>query len=297
MAKLGYYVAVMFLKSLALLPYSALYAISNGLYFLVYHVFGYRKKVVINNLKNSFPQYTSQQIEEVTRKFYRHFCDTIVEIIKLLHVSEKQLDKRVTFKNLEHLQQFHQEEKSVTVLMSHYANWEYIPFISCKLQAASASIYHVLKNQDFDTLMKEMRGQFGLHLFPMETALRSLVSLRKKCGDYIVGVIADQTPHSEYNRVWLRFLNQDTYVYMGPEKIATKFNHAVAYMKMTKPKRGHYILEVVPVIENAKESRPFEIIKTYYSMLEKQINDKPEFWLWTHRRWKHNRKEDEVLIK
>lgn len=297
MAKLGYYFTSAFLKLLAFLPSPLLYGISTGLYFIVFYVVGYRKKVVKNNLINSFPNYNSTQIDDVTRKFYRHFCDTIVEIIKLLHVSEKQLDKRITFKNIEHLQQFHQQKKSVTVLMSHYANWEYIPFISCKLDAASASIYHVLKNKEFDTLMKRMRGQFGLKLFPMETALRSLIGLQKKQGDYIVGVIADQSPHSEYNRVWLRFLNQDTYVFMGPEKIATKFNHAVAYMKMTKPKRGHYVLEVVPVLDNAKNAEPFEIIKTYYQLLEEQINEQPEFWLWTHRRWKHTRIEHELLIQ
>lgn len=296
MAKIGYYFAVAFLKFLAWMPFWVLYGVSNFLFVLIFNVFGYRKKVVETNLRNSFPDYSNSQIEVVTRKFYRHFCDTIVEIIKLLHVSEKQLDKRISFKNIEHLHKFHEQGKSVTVLMSHYANWEYIPFISCKLEAASASIYHVLKNQDFDDLMKKMRGQFGLKLFPMESSLRSLINLQKEAGDYIVGVIADQTPHSEFNRTWLTFLNQETYVYMGPEKIATMFNHAVAYMKMTKPRRGHYVLEVVPVMENAKESEPFEIISTYYKLLGNQIKEQPELWLWTHRRWKHKRNDDEPLI-
>lgn len=296
MAKIGYYILSSFLWTMAWLPLSVLYLLSNGLYYTIYYIVGYRKKIVIENLSKAFPEKSSEEIEVLTKKFFRHFCDTIVEILKLMHTSEKQMDKRISFKNIEILQKYHDEGKPVTALMSHYANWEYIPFISCKLNAASASIYHRLRNKDFDELMLGMRGQFGLRLFPMATTFRELIKLKKECGDYVLGVIADQIPHNENTRSWFKFLNQETAAFMGAEKIATRFNHAVVFMKMSKNRRGHFVIEVVPVAENAADLKPYELTLTYHKLLEDQIKEKPELWLWSHRRWKKTRRADEKLI-
>lgn len=296
MAKVGNYILYSFLWILTLLPLSVLYLLSNLMYYVTYYLVGYRKKVVVDNLSNSFPEKEAKEIELLAKKFFRHFCDTVVEILKLMHTSEKRMDKRITFKNLDHLQKFHTQGKAVTALMSHYANWEYIPFIACKLNAASASIYHPLRNKEFDGIMKEMRGQFGLRLFSMASTFRELIKLKKERGDYVLGVIADQVPHSETQRFWFKFLNQETPAFLGAEKIATRFNHAVVFIKMSKVKRGHFVIEVVPVADNAQDLKPYEITLKYHELLEDQIKERPELWLWSHRRWKKKRRADEKII-
>lgn len=297
MAKIGYYLFYSFLWLITWLPIAVLYLFSDVFYYLTYYVVGYRKKVVMENLSKSFPNKSQKELEAISKKFFRHFCDTVVEIIKLIHTSEKQLDKRITFKNIDHFKKFHEEGRSVTALMSHYANWEYIPFISCKLKAVSASIYHPLNNTDFDKVMIDVRGQFGLKLFSMAKAYRSLISLQREFGAYVVGMISDQAPPHGDNRFWLNFLNQDTAAFMGAEKIATRYNHGVVFMKMSKPKRGHYVIEIVPVTDNAKEMKEFELTLKYHELLEKQIVERPELWLWSHRRWKRKRPKNEKLIR
>ncbi len=297
MAKLGFYLIYSVFWLLAWLPLPVLYVFSDIFFIIIYYGIGYRKKVVWNNLRNSFPEKTDAEIKVLQRKFFRHFCDLFVEILKLMHMPLKVMTKRSKFENLDYIHQALKDGKSVIAYMSHYANWEYIPFVSSFLEKPSASIYHPLRNPYFDKVFNKIRGQYGLQLFPMKTAFRSIIKMRKEAGQYVVGVISDQAPPNANNRLWVPFLNQDTATFLGGEKMAQSGENVVVYFQMRKVKRGYYVTEIVPMSETPKDLPEYALTLQYHKILEDQIKAQPELWLWSHRRWKRKRPEDENLIK
>lgn len=296
MARIGFYLFYAFFWVITWLPLPVLYVLSDICYVIVFYIVGYRKKVVLENLKNSFPEKSEAEILKLRKKFYHHLCDLFIEIQKLMHMPMRVMKKRSRFENLEYLQKALDEGRNITAYMSHFANWEYIPFMASAIPNPSASIYHPLHNPYFDAFYTKIRGQYGLRLFPMKSAFRSLIQMKRDYGTYLIGVISDQTPPDGTNRLWLNFLNQDTATFLGGEKIATKSNDIVVYFKMEKIKRGYYVTTVVPLTENPVALKEFELTRMYHKVLEQQIKDNPEYWLWTHRRWKRKRPKNEKLI-
>ena len=265
-----------------------LYIISDILYLIAYKILGYRKKVVQNNLKNSFPEKTESELEEIKKKFYRHFFDIIVETIKSVSANKYFYRKHITINNIELLDKYHKKNQTVVLALAHFGNWEWGNIrLSIESKQKLIGIYKVLNNDFFNTLMKDMREKFGTEMVSMENTFRYLVKNKNECK--IIGLLADQSPIKNESNYWTHFLNQETSVYLGPEKIAKKFNYPVLFCSMKKVKRGHYEVFIEELCTNPEKTTEGEITSLYLRKMEQTINENPEYWLWTHRRWKHKK--------
>ena len=288
MGTLGYFVALPFIYGISLLPFPLLYLLSDGIYFLIYKVLGYRKEVVMTNLRNSFPEKDEAELKAIASKFYLWFCDLTLETLKTLTISPEEVRKRVEFRGKDILQQYAREKRSVILVLGHYGNWE--------LAGARYSqerdipqlhvIYHPLANARFDRLMHHMRTRHGTKLYTMRETSKAMIRDR----DLLTATafIADQTPSPE-RAYWMTFLNQDTPVFQGTEALAKKLNKPVIYISITRPERGYYCMSMETLVDDPTRTRDGEITEIHTRRLERDIRKYPELWLWTHRRWKHKR--------
>ncbi len=276
---------------ISLLPFPILYGISNFLFFIFYYVAGYRKKVVLGNIQRSFPNKTAKEQEEICRKFYKHFCDLILESLKAFTISEKAVLKRVTCKNPEAIDKYFEQGRSVIIAGGHFNNWEIFAVAVDKLiKHHVVGIYKPLSNVYFDEKMRKTRGKYGLEMISTKKIKRYLDDNTNVLTATIFAI--DQSPSNPNSAYWTTFLSQDTAVLFGTEKYAKDYNHVVVYGRINKEKRGHYSFEFFDVTENPQETAYGEITEKTTRMLETDIYEHPEFWLWSHRRWKHKRPVD-----
>ncbi len=274
---------------MGLFPLKFLYVVSDFTYFIIFYIIRYRREVVFENLENSFPEKSPAGIRAVAKGYYRHLCDLIVESIYQRRMGEDEIKRRVTYNNPEVIQKYYDEGKHVAAVMGHYCNWEWIYGFPLITRYKCITIYKQLKSRVFDKLMFDMRSRFGAELVPMKKAFRKIYDYDKKGIPTITDFIADQTPSRGNTLYWVDFMNQDTPVYLGAERIAKKMNMAVVYFKMNKIRRGYYEVDFIPLYDNAAETSDYEITNAHVARLEQQINDQPEYWLWSHRRWKIKR--------
>lgn len=273
---------------ISFLPYFLLYRLSDFTFFVMYHLIGYRKKVVLNNIKNSFPNLTGTEHQQIMNKFYHHFCDIIVETLKGFTISEKQLNKRFRVRDRTLVDKFYDEDKDVIFVGGHFNNWEILALgVSKQMRHLLIGIYKPLSNKYFDEKMKKSRQRFGMMLCPMRQTKRFFEKDFGKPKGIIFGI--DQSPSNPKSAYWMNFLNQDTPMFYGAEKYAKEFNIPVVYGVIHKPKRGYYEAEFKLVTEFPNETAYGEIIEKSNKMLEENINQLPQYWLWTHKRWKHKR--------
>jgi KDO2-lipid IV(A) lauroyltransferase len=280
---------------LSLLPLPVLYVLSDALYPIVYYVVRYRRKIVHKQLSESFPQKTEEEIISIERKFYHFFCDYIVETLKLISISEEEMRKRVQFDHLEALQE-EMLEKGKTfgfAYLGHFGNWEWLASFALwtKEDISAAQIYHPLRNKQFDRFFLQLRAQFGGESIPMKETLRRILTLRKQEQKTIVAFIADQSPKWEAMHHWTRFLNHDTSFFIGAEKMGKPIDAMFFYVHVTRPKRGYYHCCVEAITWDPKTMDDYQITDLYAQMLEKQIQEHPELWLWTHNRWKRTKEK------
>lgn len=276
---------------ISILPFWLLRLKARGLYVLVYYLVGYRKKVVIQNLKNSFPEKSETEIKKISKDFYKHFCDVIFEIVKLLTISEKSFKKHFVFtpKAIEIIENFEKKKQSWIGVMGHCGNWEWGAIAhQFYFKQLITGVYHPLSNKSFDTFMLNLRGRKGGNIVAMKNLYRELLSLKQKNIPTCVGLIADQAPPPE-SAYWTTFLNQDTPVFNGAEKLAKKFNYPVVFVPVIKKKRSFYEMDAVVITENPNELAEGVISELHAKALEKNILQQPYIWLWTHKRWKHKR--------
>ncbi|MDR0833967.1 MAG: lysophospholipid acyltransferase family protein [Candidatus Symbiothrix sp.] len=268
-----------------------LYFISDILYFLAYYVFRYRRKVVRKNLLNSFPDKDLKEIVKVEKKFYAFFCDYVVETSKLCFISEKEIKKRITFDGMEQVMQTMGNDKSCVLYLGHYGNWEWVSSIPLHVNKNihCGQIYHPLENKMFDKLFLKMRKKFGAENITMKDTLRRLITLRREDKQFMVGFIADQVPVWNAIRHWLNFMNQDTPVFSGTERIARQMQSVAYYLDITRPKRGYYHCKFVLMTAEPQNLPEFELTDMYFQLLEQTIKRNPQYWLWTHNRWKRQR--------
>lgn len=285
MDQFRFYLALPIYRLFSLLPYWVLYRFSDSLY-LIIRMIGYRKRVIIENLKYSFPEKSEKELTKIRHDFYRHFCDTLIETIKLMSVSRKEMQKRVRFENVEYLEEVNKQGRDVIAILGHYGNWEYVPAINMFITAQGCDVYRPLKNKSYDKLMLNLRSRFGNVNIAMKDTLREILTMKKSGTRYVMGLIADQSPARSEKMTYLPFLNQNTPVILGPEKIAQKTNDVVVYFEMSKPKRGRYLVKIVPLFDDAKNTEELEITKAYMQHLESMIKATPHLWLWSHKRWK-----------
>ncbi|MBS1635276.1 MAG: lysophospholipid acyltransferase family protein [Bacteroidetes bacterium] len=289
MKKLGFYIVLPFIYGISLLPFFIFYGLADFVFVLLYFVIGYRKKVVYQNLKNSFPDKSHKELKQIERRFYRYLVDLILETFKTLTISKKEAIKRCAFTDdtLSLFKKLADEKKSCIIVMGHFGNWEWAGnTFSLMNKQQLYVIYHPLTNPYFDKLMYDMRTRFGTKLYAMKDTMREMIKNRQEVN--ATAFIADQTPAPE-NAYWTTFLHQDTPVFWGTEKIAQKLNYPIVYVTVNRVKRGYYKVHAEVLVENPKDTKEGEISELHTRKLEHDIRHQPEIWLWSHRRWKHKR--------
>jgi Kdo2-lipid IVA lauroyltransferase/acyltransferase len=275
----------------SLLPFFILYLISSVFFLLVYYLFRYRRVVVLENLQRSFPEKDEKELKKISRQFYLHFCDVFFETLKLLSI------RPATFKDHCRMDEASQavfrkyfdQKRTVIGVMGHCGNWEWGAIAhQLYFERMITGVYHPLSNKTMDAFMLKLRSRFGGDIIPMSSLYKRLLTLKKSGRDTTIGLIADQTPPPE-SAYWTTFLNQDTGVFNGTEKLARKFNYPVLFMNIKKIRRGYYQLSVTELCSEPAEMPEGAISELHTRQLEKNIREQPSTWLWTHRRWKHQR--------
>lgn len=285
-AKIG----VLFLKLLGHTPFWLLYFCADVFYLLNYYLIGYRKKTVIQNLKNSFPEKTDQEIQEIARKFYRHFADLVIETIKAFQMNDQSFSKRFRYKNPEVLNELYDQGKSVALLSGHYGNWEWTIALPKFIRHQVNVIYRPIQNETFDDYIKSVRSRFGMLMMMARISGRTMLELEKSGKLSATYYLTDQTALKDTD-YWIMFLNQETAVFPGAEIMATKFKQAVVFMDIQKVRRGYYEVEFTKLFDDASATKKYEVTKAHTRFLEEIIRKRPELWLWSHKRWKHMRPE------
>jgi Kdo2-lipid IVA lauroyltransferase/acyltransferase len=281
----------------SILPFPALYAVSDLIFILLFHVLRYRRKVVYSNLTNSFPEKSKREIDQIARNFYRHFCDLIMESLKLFTISEKEVRQRITFDDLDLLHRFYEEKKSVILAGGHYNNWEFFAVaVQLYLKHQVVALYKPLANPWFDKKMRETRGRYGMQMIPIQQVKTVFQQDQEIPTASIFGM--DQSPSKGRNSHWMRFMNQETAVSFGTEKYARESGQPVVFGRILKLRRGYYKVRFELLSDEHQSFSHGGIVEKAMHMLEEDIRKEPEWWLWTHRRWKHRRLEDgKVILK
>lgn len=286
---IGYPVFYGIIWILTLLPFKVLYIISDFLSFITYYLIPYRKKVTLTNLKKSFPEKSSTEINKIAKKFYRHLFDLFLESFKLLQMNEEQILKRFDYKNPEVLDELYSKNKSIITVFGHYGNWEWLASLPLVTKYKVLAIYKPLANSSFDKFFIRLRGKFGIETVTIQQALRKILNFQQNKELTITFFLGDQRPMGRYIKYWTTFLNQDTPILLGVEKISKQTDQAVVFIDIQKKKRGFYEIVFIKLFENPKETEEFEITEKHIRILEKIIINRPELWLWSHRRWKHKK--------
>jgi Kdo2-lipid IVA lauroyltransferase/acyltransferase len=278
----------LFIYPISRLPFGALYALSDALFYLIYYLVPYRKKVVLENLTRSFPDKSPAAIKDLAKKFYRHFCDITVESFKMFSITEAELRQRFVFNDMNTIHRLYQEKKSFVFGGGHYNNWEVFA-VACQLGIPHkcVALYKPLSNAWFDKKMQQSRGQYGLRMWPIKQSREMFEAEKNNTALYIFGM--DQSPSNNKRCHWMTFLNQDTGVSFGVEKFAREYNLPVVFGRINKIKRGHYSLDIELLTEEPNALPSGAIVEKLMRLLESDIKTTPEYWLWTHRRWKRKR--------
>lgn len=284
-----YFIVYGILYIFSLLPFFILYALSDFVYFIMYHIVGYRKKVVFENLTSSFPEKSPEEIKIIAKKFYSGFIDTFFETIKALSITDKAINKRC-IGNFEPISTLIQKGKNVQILGAHMFNWEYANFyLSKQMPIPFMSMYSKIENKIFDKLFLKLRSKYNTILIPTSHYNRRAMEVMRN--QYCSYLLADQTPGLPQNAYWLNFFNTPAPFINGPQKAAVKGNPSVVFINFRKIKRGYYSFDCETIIENASDFTPQDLTKMYRDFVEKIIKMQPENYLWSHRRWKYKYNE------
>ncbi len=282
------------LRLASYLPLGVLHLFSNGMAILLFYVIRYRRGVVESNLQRSFPDKTSAQRRRIARRYYAHLGDLLVESLRSERMSEGEYAKRVEVLNPEFVNQYHSRGQSVVVLAMHYANWEWMLSLPLALNPTVLFVYKPLSNSVFDRHFSKVRNRFGGKVVSMSIALRKIIEAQAANEPVLTWLAADQAP-PWFHKLWIRFLNQDTQFFDGPSKIAQRFNQPVLIQYVRRVKRGYYQTWFETLVEDPLGMDQAEILKLYANRMEAHIRLAPEFYLWSHRRWKHQRPADQSL--
>ena len=278
------------LKLISRLPMWVLYGIADFIFFLAYNVVGYRKKVVMSNLKNSFPEKSQKELETIAKAFYKHLSNFAIEVLKSFTISAQEINKRIKFVNIEMVDKYYEQGQSLLVLATHQFNWEWALLAGClQLPYPVDVIYQKLSSKKFDDLMFKTRSKFGGTPIKKGDALREIIKRSRQ--KRLIVINGDQTPPGRVKSdiYWADFLNQDTAFYKGPGILPLKTGMPVLFLKIDSPKRGYYEITFVPLGEPPYPKETNIILDRYIEETEKQIIEKPSYWLWSHKRWKRKK--------
>ncbi len=276
-------------RLLSYIPFRVLYIISNCLFYVVYYVIRYRRAIVRKNIVESFPDKSKREIELLEKNFYRFFTDNILESCKMATISRQEMSRRMKFINCDDLNAVLRKGKSISLYLGHYGNWEWVSSIPLYLEEGviGAQIYHKLHNDNMNKLILNNRGRMGAVSIEMYKTARYINELASEKKVSIIGFIADQSPRKKDSRYFIPFLNHNVPVLTGTEKITKHYDFEAWFLKMKRVKRGYYEAEFVRMHDNPKSLPDFELTSIYFGMLEEMIKISPEFYLWTHNRFKY----------
>ncbi len=288
---IGHSVGIGFLKAISYLPFPVLYGVSDLLALLLQYVIRYRRKVIIKNLVLSFPEKNKKEIAFIVRKFYRHFADTMVETIKGYSMSWESFQKRISFHGIEEMNAYYQKGQSIVMFGMHYNNWEWSGSAQPLIKHQYLVIVNPMRNNPrFEEYLTNIREQWGAKTIPVHKSARAALEFHKNRIPVCLVLAGDQRP-PVITDFWTTFLNQEACFNPGVEKIARKTNQPVFFHMTRKIRRGHYEVFFIPLIENPASVSDEEILLTYVRTMEKYIREAPEYYLWSHKRWKQVRPE------
>ncbi len=291
-----YLIFVGFTSIFYIIPFWLLYIISDIFYILIYHLIGYRKGVVRNNLERSFPEKDLKEIKQIERKFYRHLSDVMLETVKGFTMTEKKIRKRYSLKMTAAAKEVIKSQKSYILVLSHQNNWEWGNVMgSVYLQKPFMVLYQPLSNPYLDKYIKSKRQNKTNELVSVALAKRGFEKRKEK--NYIYVMLSDQTPGKVKRSLWVEFLHQDTPCIVGPEIMAKMYDLPVIYLDSRKVKRGYYEVWIKDITSSPKQTEKGEITKSFMRLLEQTIKNEPEHWLWSHRRWKRDKPEGTIVEK
>lgn len=279
--------------TVSLLPFWILYRLSDLCYLIAYYLVRYRRKLVRKNLVDSFPEKDAKEIIKIEKRFYQWLCDYLFETIKLLSISKDEMMRRMEFRGIEKMNSAAAENRSCAVYVGHYCNWEWVTSTQLWMpeNMIGTQVYHVLENKVFDKFFLHIRSRWKMVSIPMAEILRRVAQYHRDNQSVGIGYLSDQAPFWNNIHHWTNFLNHDTPVLTGAEKITKRFDDKVVYFDISRPKRGYYVLDVIELADHSKDIPDYEVTEAYFKVLEQSIRRQPEFWLWTHNRWKRTREE------
>jgi len=275
---------------ISILPFRLFYMVSDIAYIIIYYIVGYRKKTVSNNLKLVFPDKSDKDLTAIKKKFYKHMCDMFLEMIKSITISETQLNKRFIIKNPEELKRLEALNKSIITMYGHYASYEWSVVIENNTSFSGYGIYKRIANKYFDALVRRIRSKYNTTLIHTKEAISRIVENEAIGHKSIIAFLSDQSPKNNKLNYWSKFMNIEVPCFTSAEMLAKKLDLSVTYLKINKVKRGYYEAEFVPLADSARDFDDYQITNKFIAALEKQIYAAPEYYLWTHKRWKHRNK-------
>ncbi|WP_422860022.1 lysophospholipid acyltransferase family protein [Flagellimonas sp. S174] len=277
------------------LPFKLLYALSDGVFFLLYYVIGYRKKVVRSNILLVFPEKDIKERLDIEKKFYQHMCDMFLEMIKTMGISTKEAERRYRFTNIELYHQLENEGKNTMIMLPHYASWEWVFSLNSQIKSKGYGIYQKIGNRYFDKLVRDIRSKFGTTLI-VTSESRKITKNAKASGElFSLGIISDQSPMASRARHWSKFMDIMVPVHIGGEELAKQYDLAPLHLKVRKVKRGFYEATFIKISDKPKDLPNYKITEIFLSETEKSIIEAPQYYFWTHKRWKHRDKVPEAF--
>lgn len=289
LSSMSYKIVITILRLIARLPLSVLYVFSSMLWPVVYYVIRYRRKVTRQNLLRSFPEKDLKEIKRIERAFYRHMCDIVVETLKTLHVSDEEMQRRISVDGLDIIEKTAEEGHPVFLLNGHFGNWEWAAEVVRRMKNPTVHgyIYEPLASPIVDQVMRDLRQHYNTLLIAKQQAARTILRMKRDKKSYFIGFIADQRPKRNSLHHWTTFLHQDTPYMVGAEELGRHVDAVCLYQHIEQPRRGHYKMTIECLQPVEGEEYPYTV--AYLRRLEQDIQAAPELWLWTHKRWKHKR--------
>ena len=284
---LVYILAYPLLWLISILPFRLFYWLSDFVYFIIYRIVGYRKKVVRENLALTLPHLSDTERKEIEKKFYQHMCDMFLETIKTMTISPEEMERRFQVTNIELVQDYAKKGKSVILVASHYASYEWLLTINPKLGFQGIAIYKKIANPYFDKLIRKIRSKYNTELIETRKAIPTMAQNQREGKLSLYGLASDQSPKLDRIFHSMKFMGIEVPAHTGAEMLAKKYDLSVIMVKVKKVARGYYEATFLTIADNPNEFENFDITEKYLREVEKQIYEAPEYYLWTHKRWKH----------
>lgn len=274
---------------ISILPFPLLYLFSDFVYIILYQLIGYRKKTVRANLALTLPHLSDNERLVIEKKFFHHMCDMFLEMIKTMTISKDEICKRYVFKNFEVYAELEKQEKSIAIMCAHYASYEWVVSMNYFTKFHGYGIYKQIKNPHFDKLVHSIRSKFNATLITTKETIPTIITNNRNKKLSVYGFASDQSPKENSAHHWTKFMGIEVPVHTGAEMLAKKYNMNVVFLKTKKVKRGYYEATMEILTEDAREVPNYKITDQFLKLVEEQIYESPEYYLWTHKRWKHRR--------